>query len=114
MDRHLQKLFAIVLGLILLSYHLEFLFFILEKMRKKLVPLHAVSFPSPRIFRLKSVGLWGLLFLLFHCKDNHCTVASDGMYVSEIVFGDIPQPRALCRDLVCVVFHARCPKRGRA
>lgn len=100
MDRHLRKLFAVVLGLILLCYHLEFLSFILEKMRKKLVLLYAVFFPSPWVFRLKSVGLWVLLSLLFHCKGNHCTVASDGMYVSEIVFGDIPQPCALCRDLV--------------
>lgn len=100
MDRHLQKLFAIALGLILLSYRLEFLSSILEKMRKKLVPLHGVSFPSPWILRLKSVGLWVLLPLLFHCKDSHCTVLSDGMYVSEIVFEDFPQSYALCRDLV--------------
>lgn len=82
--------------------HLSFgvLSFILEKMRKKLVPLHAVSFPSPWIFRLKSLGLWVLLSLLFNCRDNHCTVLSNGMYVSEIVFEDIPQLCALRRGLV--------------
>lgn len=114
LEWHLQKLFAIVLGLILLPYHLEFLSFILEKMRKKSVPLHAVSFHSPWIFRLLSVDLSVLFSLLFHCKDNHCTVASDGIYVAEIVFGEILQPCALCRDLIWIVFHDRGPKRGRA
>lgn len=66
-----QKLFAVVLGLMLLSYHLGFLFFALGKMRNNLIllHLHVDSFASSWIFGLKSVGLW-ILWSLFHCKDT--------------------------------------------
>lgn len=100
MDRHLRKLFAVVLGLILIPYRVESLSFILEKKERSWYVYVQVSFSSPWISRWNSLGLWVLLSLLFHCKDNHCTVASDDMYVSEKGFGDFSQPYALCKDVV--------------